>query len=116
MTFRLFSGLDFFVDVILLAIYFRYPEARSMNRKIIFHAGPTNSGKTYHALERFLEAKSGVYCGPLKLLATEIYHKSNKRVSLKTIYLYSYRIVICLKTAYICHGGNKLSEVADGLQ
>lgn len=61
--------------------YFRYPEARSKNRKIIFHAGPTNSGKTYHAMERFLEAKSGVYCGPLKLLATEIYHKSNKRVS-----------------------------------
>ncbi|RVE42605.1 hypothetical protein evm_012746 [Chilo suppressalis] len=56
-----------------------YPEARSINRKVIFHAGPTNSGKTYHAMERFLEAKSGVYCGPLKLLATEIYHKSNKK-------------------------------------
>jgi ATP-dependent RNA helicase SUPV3L1/SUV3 len=56
-----------------------YPEARAINRKIIFHAGPTNSGKTYHAMERFLEAKSGVYCGPLKLLATEVYHKSNKR-------------------------------------
>ncbi|CAB3258156.1 unnamed protein product [Arctia plantaginis] len=56
-----------------------YPEARSKTRKIIFHAGPTNSGKTYHAMERFLEAKSGVYCGPLKLLATEIYHKANKR-------------------------------------
>ncbi|KAG6448066.1 hypothetical protein O3G_MSEX005306 [Manduca sexta] len=55
-----------------------YPEARNMNRKIVFHAGPTNSGKTYHAMERFLQAKSGVYCGPLKLLATEIYHKSNK--------------------------------------
>lgn len=55
-----------------------YPEARSMDRKIIFHAGPTNSGKTYHAMERFLKSKSGVYCGPLKLLATEIYHKSNK--------------------------------------
>lgn len=53
-----------------------------MNRKIVFHAGPTNSGKTYHAMERFLTAKSGVYCGPLKLLATEIYHKSNKRVRL----------------------------------
>ncbi|CAH0668913.1 unnamed protein product [Spodoptera exigua] len=55
-----------------------YPEARAINRKIIFHAGPTNSGKTYHAMERFLNSKSGVYCGPLKLLATEIYHKSNK--------------------------------------
>lgn len=59
-----------------------YPSARAINRKIIFHSGPTNSGKTYHAMERFLTAKSGVYCGPLKLLATEVYHKSNKRVSL----------------------------------
>ncbi|KAK6177920.1 hypothetical protein SNE40_012786 [Patella caerulea] len=55
-----------------------YPEARSTPRKIIIHAGPTNSGKTYHALERFLSSKSGVYCGPLKLLATEVFHKSNK--------------------------------------
>ncbi|XP_050292923.1 ATP-dependent RNA helicase SUV3 homolog, mitochondrial [Anthonomus grandis grandis] len=56
-----------------------YPEARAMNRKIIFHAGPTNSGKTYHALERFITAKSGVYCGPLKLLASEVYNKCNLR-------------------------------------
>ncbi|XP_045763935.1 ATP-dependent RNA helicase SUV3 homolog, mitochondrial [Maniola jurtina] len=56
-----------------------YPQARNINRKIIFHAGPTNSGKTYHAMERFLTSKSGVYCGPLKLLATEIYHKSNSK-------------------------------------
>lgn len=56
-----------------------YPAARALNRKIVFHAGPTNSGKTYHAMERFLSAKSGIYCGPLKLLATEVYHKSNKR-------------------------------------
>nr|CAG4651622.1 EOG090X01V1 [Triops cancriformis] len=56
-----------------------YPEARALTRKIIFHAGPTNSGKTYHALEKFLMSKSGVYCGPLKLLASEVYHKSNNR-------------------------------------
>jgi hypothetical protein len=49
-----------------------YPEARALNRRIIFHAGPTNSGKTYHALERFSAAKSGVYCGPLKMLAVEV--------------------------------------------
>lgn len=54
-----------------------YEQARSMKRKIIFHAGPTNSGKTYHALERFRTAKSGLYCGPLKLLATEVYRKAN---------------------------------------
>lgn len=54
-----------------------YPEARSMNRKIIFHAGPTNSGKTYNALQRFTTAKSGVYCGPLKMLAVEVFNKTN---------------------------------------
>lgn len=56
-----------------------YTEARALNRKIIFHAGPTNSGKTYHAMERFLNAESGVYCGPLKLLASEVFNKSNSR-------------------------------------
>lgn len=28
-----------------------YPAARLMKRKIIYHGGPTNSGKTYHALQ-----------------------------------------------------------------
>ncbi|XP_065210231.1 ATP-dependent RNA helicase SUV3 homolog, mitochondrial [Planococcus citri] len=56
-----------------------YPAARAKCRKIIFHAGPTNSGKTYRALERFLQSKSGVYCGPLKLLATEVFRKANDR-------------------------------------
>lgn len=59
--------------------YYRYPEARALNRKIIFHSGPTNSGKTFHALERFFGSKSGVYCGPLKLLASEVFYKSNQR-------------------------------------
>lgn len=54
-----------------------YPEARSKLRKIIFHSGPTNSGKTYHAMKRFMESKSGIYCGPLKLLAVEIFQKAN---------------------------------------
>lgn len=55
-----------------------YPFARAKTRKIIFHVGPTNSGKTHHALTRFLNAKTGVYCGPLKLLVAEVFHKSNK--------------------------------------
>lgn len=63
-------------------VYFRYPDARAIQRKIIFHAGPTNSGKTHHAIQRFLSAKSGIYCGPLKLLAHEIFQKSNDAVSM----------------------------------
>lgn len=56
-----------------------YPEARAINRKIIFHGGPTNSGKTYHAMQRFLSAESGIYCGPLKMLAVEVFTKSNAK-------------------------------------
>lgn len=54
-----------------------YPAARAKPRKVIFHSGPTNSGKTYHAMKRFLTSSSGIYCGPLKLLAVEIFHKAN---------------------------------------
>lgn len=61
-------------------LFIRYPEARAIQRKVIFHAGPTNSGKTYQAIQRYLAAKSGVYCGPLKLLAHEIFEKSNTAV------------------------------------
>ncbi|KAJ2420957.1 RNA helicase, partial [Coemansia sp. RSA 2522] len=46
--------------------------ARTMKRRIIMHVGPTNSGKTYHALERLKNCKSGVYCSPLRLLAHEV--------------------------------------------
>jgi ATP-dependent RNA helicase SUPV3L1/SUV3 len=54
-----------------------YPLARSMKRRVIFHAGPTNSGKTYHALRALKDAHSGVYCGPLRLLALEVYESMN---------------------------------------
>ena len=69
---------------------YRYPEARAMKRKFIFHAGPTNSGKTHKALERFQSAKSGIYCGPLRLLASEVYQKTNDNV----------RIIICMIMIY----------------
>jgi ATP-dependent RNA helicase SUPV3L1/SUV3 len=54
-----------------------YPGTRVMQREIHLHVGPTNSGKTYNALKRLEEAKSGVYAGPLRLLAHEVYAKLN---------------------------------------
>ena len=54
-----------------------YPKARYMRRRIYFHAGPTNSGKTHDSLERLLKARSGVYCAPLKLLAAQVCEKVN---------------------------------------
>ena len=52
-----------------------FPQTRGMQRHFILHVGPTNCGKTYHALERLKEASCGVYLGPLRLLALEIYEK-----------------------------------------
>ena len=57
----------------------RYPRARAFKRRFVFHAGPTNSGKTHNALERFLSAHTGIYCAPLRMLAHEIYRRSNAR-------------------------------------
>jgi len=54
-----------------------YPIARQMKRKIIMHLGPTNSGKTHEALQELIKSTSGVYCGPLRILAWEIYEKLN---------------------------------------
>lgn len=56
-----------------------FPEARQMQRKIYLHVGPTNSGKTYKAIQRLQSAESGIYCGPLRLLAHEIYDKMNEK-------------------------------------
>ena len=58
----------------------RYPTewylgARAIQRQIHLHVGPTNSGKTYHALKRLEEAGDGLYAGPLRLLAHEVYSR-----------------------------------------
>ncbi len=52
-----------------------FPEALAMSRRFILHIGPTNSGKTFQALERLKTARNGVYLGPLRLLALEVYEK-----------------------------------------
>lgn len=86
-----------------------FPIARSVNRRLIAHVGPTNSGKThkaltvrvhkplgtcggcriwafvvfgqlelatalllYRELQALKAARSGIYCGPLRLLACEV--------------------------------------------
>jgi len=52
-----------------------YPLARKMKRRWVLHIGPTNSGKTFEALQRLASVESGRYCGPLRLLAWEVYDK-----------------------------------------
>lgn len=54
-----------------------FPFTRRIQRKVIMHVGPTNSGKTHHALRALAAAKTGVYAGPLRLLAHEIWERLN---------------------------------------
>lgn len=48
-----------------------FPVARATRRKVIAWLGPTNSGKTHQAIVALSQAKSGMYLGPLRLLALE---------------------------------------------
>lgn len=68
-----YKSLDATTD--LTKPYEWYLYARLDRRKIIFHGGPTNSGKTFAALERLKQARRGMYLAPLRLLAAEVYEK-----------------------------------------
>jgi len=64
-----------------------FPFAREMQRHFVLHIGPTNSGKSYAALEALKEADTGIYLAPLRLLAYEKYEELNEAgvwCSLKT--------------------------------
>ena len=50
-----------------------FPVARQMRRKLTLHIGPTNSGKTYAAMQKLQDADTGYYLAPLRLLALEGY-------------------------------------------
>jgi ATP-dependent RNA helicase SUPV3L1/SUV3 len=56
-----------------------YPATRMMQRTIHLHVGPTNSGKTYNALKALENAQTGIYAGPLRLLAHEIWSRFNAK-------------------------------------
>ena len=62
-----------------LGQFWLHTEARRINRKIIYHMGPTNSGKTYHAIEALCKAKNGCYLAPLRLLASELFDTMNNK-------------------------------------
>lgn len=49
--------------------------ARRKLERAVLHLGPTNSGKTYQSVQRLIECGSGVYAGPLRMLAWETYQR-----------------------------------------
>jgi ATP-dependent RNA helicase SUPV3L1/SUV3 len=63
----------------LIAYRDYFPRARSMQRELILYAGPTNSGKTWRALNDLVEGENGAYLAPLRLLALEGQEEIEKR-------------------------------------
>ena len=47
---------------------------------IIALLGPTNTGKTFVAIEKMLKFQSGIFGFPLRLLAREVYDKCVQEV------------------------------------
>ena len=57
--------------------FWLHSQARTIKRKIVYHMGPTNSGKTYYAIKKLVTAKKGCYLAPLRLLAAELFDTLN---------------------------------------
>ncbi|HAZ13980.1 MAG: hypothetical protein A2X86_17420 [Bdellovibrionales bacterium GWA2_49_15] len=62
-----------------LGEFWIHSRARELTRRIIYHMGPTNSGKTYHAVQELCQVKKGCYLAPLRLLAGELYDTLTER-------------------------------------
>ena len=55
--------------------------------KIIAVLGPTNTGKTFLAIEKMLEFNTGIFGFPLRLLAREVYDKCVEKVGVEKVAL-----------------------------
>jgi ATP-dependent RNA helicase SUPV3L1/SUV3 len=55
--------------------------------EIVAALGPTNTGKTYRAIQRMLEHETGMIGLPLRLLAREVYDKLTVQVGEESVAL-----------------------------
>lgn len=78
-----------------------YPLARELNRKLYFFVGPTNSGKTYSAMQELMKADSATYLAPLRLLALENYEYL-KSQNLNSSLITGEEEIIDEEAAHIC--------------
>jgi ATP-dependent RNA helicase SUPV3L1/SUV3 len=61
------------------------PTRASRPEHVVFHLGPTNSGKTYESLQALAATGSGVYAAPLRQLAHEAYAKLSAQLPEGTV-------------------------------
>jgi ATP-dependent RNA helicase SUPV3L1/SUV3 len=72
--------LKILLDQLQITEYHTYfTKARLLKRKLKLYLGPTNSGKTYQALNDLALHEKGVYLSPLRLLAWEGKEEIEKR-------------------------------------
>ena len=74
------------------------------SEKIIALLGPTNTGKTYIAIEKMLKHKTGIFGLPLRLLAREVYDKCVHKVGVEKVALITgeEKIIPPTATYFIC--------------
>ena len=74
------------------------------SQKIVALLGPTNTGKTYVAIEKMLQFDSGIFGLPLRLLAREVYDTCVKKIGLDKVALITGEEKIIPSTAdyFIC--------------
>ena len=57
------------------------------SKKVVALLGPTNTGKTFIAIDKMLQYESGIFGLPLRLLAREVYDKCVKKLGKKKLRL-----------------------------
>ncbi len=72
--------------------------------RIIALLGPTNTGKTYVAIQKMLEHETGIFGLPLRLLAREVYDKCVDKIGIEKVALITGEEKIIPSTAnyFIC--------------
>jgi ATP-dependent RNA helicase SUPV3L1/SUV3 len=61
------------------------PARATRPEQVVFHLGPTNSGKTYDSLQALAANGAGVYAAPLRQLAHEAYAKLSAQLPAGTV-------------------------------
>lgn len=83
------------IDQLQITEYHNYFSlARTLNRKLKLYIGPTNSGKTYHALNDLVAHEKGIYLSPLRLLAWEGKEEIEKRGKLVSLITGEEKVIV----------------------
>jgi ATP-dependent RNA helicase SUPV3L1/SUV3 len=90
------------LDEIDQAVTVRIPNRRSEPERVVAHLGPTNSGKTYSALEALAKVGRGTYAAPLRMLAQEAHTRLSARLGPEAVGLLTGEERINARAAIIC--------------